>query len=135
MTTEANCDARFQTVSGTTITCECPLDDGRTRCAAHDGWVNDTEQSLVSASRPTSTESEMDYPTFMEQFKDLYLRERRRQELQGVVAIRSKDLIASFLDQHKISKPSLEGFFNKLKSTGVIFSTVEMGDELIQWVE
>ena len=78
---------------------------------------------------------DMDFDTFVNKFEELYFQERRKQELRGVVVIRSRDIRHSFLEKNHISKDKFETFFSKLKSDEKIFSVTEKNEELIQWVE
>jgi hypothetical protein len=80
-------------------------------------------------------EEEMDFDTFVEKFKALYLEERKRQELRGVVAIRSQDICKKFSEHNPISQATLDKYFEMLKSTGKVFAVTEKDDELIQWAE
>ncbi|MDJ0556832.1 MAG: hypothetical protein QNJ68_20780 [Microcoleaceae cyanobacterium MO_207.B10] len=77
---------------------------------------------------------DMDFETFVDKFKKLYLEERRRQELEGVVAIRSKEICQKFRQTHHISELLLEKYFEQLKSDGLVFAVRENNKELIQWV-
>ena len=77
----------------------------------------------------------MDFDTFVEKFKALYFEERKRQELRGVVAIRSREICHKFLEQNDISQSNLNKNFALLKSNGKVFAVIEKEDELIQWVE
>ncbi|MGD1701467.1 hypothetical protein ACP6PM_16680 [Dapis sp. BLCC M229] len=58
---------------------------------------------------------DMDFETFADKFKKLYLEERRRQELEGVVAIHSKEICQKFRQNHHISELLLEKYFEQLK--------------------
>ena len=78
---------------------------------------------------------EMAFEKFVEKFKELYFEERKRQELRGVVAIRSREISQKFLEQNNISQSNLNKNFSLLKSTGKVFAVIEKEDELIQWVE
>lgn len=88
-----------------------------------------------SAGSTVADVDEMDFKTFVEEFKALYMEERRQQELRGVVAIRSQKLCQDFSAQHTISKSKLNQYFEQLKSTGKIFAVIERDQELIQWAE
>ncbi|NEP03640.1 MAG: hypothetical protein F6K25_06790 [Okeania sp. SIO2G4] len=77
---------------------------------------------------------DMDFETFVDKFKKLYLEERRRQELEGVVAIRSKEICQKFRQNNHISELLLEKYFEQLKSDGLVFAVQENNKELIQWV-
>ncbi len=95
---------------------------------------------LKLASKYSQTEQnvenkDMDFETFVEKFKKLYLEERQRQELQGVVAIRSQEICQKFLENYHISEPQLEKYFEQLKSNDLVFAVRENNKELIQWVE
>lgn len=93
-------------------------------------------QLVSSESQTTNTSvEEMDFDTFVEKFKALYFEERKRQELQGVVAIRSREICQKFREHSPISQSSMDKYFNLLKSTRQIFAVTEKDDELIQWVE
>jgi hypothetical protein len=78
---------------------------------------------------------DMDFDTFVEKFKELYFAERKQQELQGVVAIYSRDIGLKFRDNHPISQSTLDKYFNTLKLTGKVFAVTEKEEEIIQWVE
>ncbi|MGB3509991.1 MAG: hypothetical protein WBA93_12260 [Microcoleaceae cyanobacterium] len=82
-----------------------------------------------------STVESMDFDTFVSKFKKLYLEERKRQELQGVVAIRSQEICQKFMEHYHISESQIEKYFDKLKSNGLVFAVQENNKELIQWVE
>lgn len=83
----------------------------------------------------TTLVEDIDFDTFVEKFKALYFEERKRQELRGVVAIRSREIRQIFIEHTPISQSNLDNYFNRLKSTGKIFAVIEKDDELIQWVE
>lgn len=87
------------------------------------------------ADSQTSNDKEMDFETFVEKFKALYFEERKRQELRGVVAIRSREICQKFLEQNDISQSNLNKNFALLKSNAKVFAVIEKEDELIQWVE
>ncbi|WP_375466564.1 hypothetical protein [uncultured Nostoc sp.] len=78
---------------------------------------------------------DMDFDTFVEKFKELYFAERKQQELRGVVAIYSRDIVLKFRDNHPISESRLDNYFNTLKLTGKVFAVTEKEEEIIQWVE
>lgn len=78
---------------------------------------------------------EMGFNTFVEKFKALYFEERRRQELRGVVVIRSKEICQKFIEDNPISQSQLDKYFQQLKSNGLVFAVIEKDEELIQWVE
>ncbi|HAA33384.1 MAG TPA: hypothetical protein DCE56_43770 [Cyanobacteria bacterium UBA8553] len=88
-----------------------------------------------SEVKTTPLAEEMDFDTFVEKFKALYLEERKRQELKGVVAIRSQDICQKFMEHNPISQATLDKYFEMLKSTGKVFAVTEKDDELIQWAE
>ena len=89
----------------------------------------------VADSQTSDGGKEMDFEKFVEKFKALYFEERKRQELRGVVAIRSQEIGQKFLEQNDISQSNLNKNFGLLKSTGKVFAVIEKEDELIQWVE
>ncbi len=86
-------------------------------------------------AQTAASEEEMDFDTFVEKFKALYLEERKRQELRGVVAIHSQDICQKFMEHNPISQSNLDKYFEMLKSTGKVFAVTEQDDELIQWAE
>ncbi len=91
---------------------------------------------LVSSEHQTARlTEEIDFDTFVEKFKALYIDERKRQELRGVVAIHSQDICQKFMEDNPISQITLDKYFEMLKSTGKIFAVTEKDDELIQWAE
>ena len=92
-------------------------------------------QLTTSEAQASPLAEEMDFETFLEKFKALYLEERKRQELRGVVAIHSHDISQKFMEQNPISQSQLDKYFDMLKSTGKIFAVIEQNEELIQWVE
>jgi hypothetical protein len=57
----------------------------------------------------------MDFDTFVEKFKAIYIDERKRQELRGVVAIHSQDICQKFMEDNSISQITLDKYFKKLK--------------------
>jgi hypothetical protein len=77
----------------------------------------------------------IDFETFVQKFKVLYLEERKRQELNGVVAIHSQDICQKFMEYNPISQSILKEYFDRLKSSGKIFAVTEKDDEIIQWAE
>ncbi|MFN5516179.1 MAG: hypothetical protein ACK5CA_15925 [Cyanobacteriota bacterium] len=77
---------------------------------------------------------DMTFEEFEKKFKKLYFQEKRRQELDGVVAIYSKDLCQKFANDNSISQKKLGEYFERLKTTGKILAVMERGDELMQWV-
>jgi len=89
----------------------------------------------VADSQTSDGGKEMDFEKFVEKFKALYFEERKRQELRGVVAIRSREICQKFLEQNDVSQSNLKKNFALLKSTGKVFAVIEKEDELIQWVE
>ncbi len=92
-------------------------------------------QLTSSDDQAAALVEEMDFDIFVEKFKALYLEERKRQELRGVVAIRSQDICQKFMEYNPISQSNLDKYFEMLKSTGKVFAVTEKDDELIQWVE
>ncbi len=83
----------------------------------------------------TSPTEEMDIETFEEKFKELYFAERKRQELRGVVAIRTRNIRKKFLEDNQISTLKFDRYFETLKLDGKIFAVIEQDDELIEWKE
>ena len=83
----------------------------------------------------TSPTEEMDIETFEEKFKELYFAERKRQELRGVVAIRTRNIRKKFLEDNQISSSKFDRYFETLKLDGKIFAVIEQDDELIEWKE
>jgi hypothetical protein len=83
----------------------------------------------------TNSSNEMTFEEFQDKFKALYLEERTRQEIRGVVAIQRKELCQIFIDRNALLQKELDLHFDLLKSTGKIFSVIEKDNEIIQWVE
>ena len=78
---------------------------------------------------------EMTFDEFQEKFKALYFKERKQQSLQGVVAIRKREISKIFIEQHSTSRQKFEKYFEMLRSEGEISVTEGGEDELIEWVE
>lgn len=93
------------------------------------------KEASSNVQTTTALFKDIDFETFVEKFKALYFEERKRQELHGVVAIHSRDICQSFMEDNPISQLNLDNYFNRLKSTGKVFAVTEKDDELIQWVE
>jgi len=89
----------------------------------------------VADSQTSDGGKEMDFEKFLEKFKALYFEERKRQELRGAVAIRSREICQKFLEQNDIYQSNLDKNFALLKSTGKVFAVIEKEDEIIEWVE
>ncbi|HEY9808785.1 MAG TPA: hypothetical protein V6D13_05540 [Halomicronema sp.] len=83
----------------------------------------------------SSAADEMDFETFVEKFKAIYLQERKEQELRGVVAIRTKEVSRKFREKNQVSQDLLDKYLQKLKDEGKVFAVTEKEDELIQWAE
>lgn len=86
-------------------------------------------------SQSFSALEDINFETFVEKFKALYLEERKHQELNGVVAIHSQDICQKFMKYNSISQSKLKEYFDKLKSSGKVFAVTEKDDELIQWAD
>lgn len=84
---------------------------------------------------PSQVSEEMDFETFVKKFEELYLQERKQQELRGVVAIRRQEIAQKFLVNHPISQPIWDKYFARLKSSEQIYTVTEKDEELIEWVE
>lgn len=93
------------------------------------------KEAFSNPQTATALVEDIDFDTFVKKFKVLYFEERKRQELRGVVAIHSRDICQSFMEDNPISQANLDKYFDKLKSTGKVFAVTEKDDELIQWVE
>jgi hypothetical protein len=83
----------------------------------------------------TDSSNGITFEEFQDKFKVLYLNERTRQEIRGVVAIQRKEICQVFSDQNSLPQKELDLYFDLLKSTGKIFSVIEKDSEIIQWVE
>lgn len=98
------------------------------------GVINNLISALKEAN--TSKQKGMSLEEFEVEFKSLYLNKRRKQELRGVVCIRSKEILYDFMIQNpSITQEKLEEYFNWLKSSGKIFAVIENGVEVFQWCE
>jgi len=91
----------------------------------------------IAFSTPYKSSDDMDFETFLNKFRELYSIERKRQELNGVVAIYRKEICQKFIDNNSfsISKEKVNEYFNKLKLIGTIFTSVGQNDELVHWIE
>lgn len=78
---------------------------------------------------------DMDFETFVNKFEELYLQERKQQELRGVVAIRRQEIAQKFMENHPISQSIWDKYFARLKSSEQIYTVTEKDEELIEWVE
>lgn len=88
--------------------------------------------ALMSLIKPP--QGILPYGEFVSKMEALYLEERRQQELSGVVAIKSTDLCNKFTHRHNTPISLVVGYFNQLKSDGLVFAAKERDTELIQWV-
>ncbi len=95
----------------------------------------DCLKNAGSEMQSFSTIEGIDFETFVQKFKLIYLEERKRQELNGVVAIHSQDICQKFMEHNPISQSTLKEYFDRLKSSGKIFAVTEKDAELIQWAE
>jgi hypothetical protein len=93
--------------------------------------------TLTSSQDYTSAmlADDMNFETFVEKFKKLYIEEKNKQELRGVIAIRGQDICSQLQGENAISQSLLDKYFARLKTEGKIFAVTEKDDELIQWVE
>lgn len=73
--TTTTCNARFQTVSGTTVTCGTSLDEGEVRCSAHAGWTNASEQPLAAFDTAEGLRRHLDYLGVVGAAQDALVRE------------------------------------------------------------
>ena len=92
-------------------------------------------QKNANAAQNTGSTKPMPYKQFESKFKTDYKEERRRQELRGVVAIRTKEMKALFTEKHNISGDEFDKRFNELKKKNKVFTVIEKQDELMQWAE
>ncbi len=90
----------------------------------------------ASENKATSeTIEKMDFETFLENFRELYFEERKRQEKHGLAVIRSQDICQQFMEKHSILQKTLNQYFERLKSEGQVFAVIEKDEEIIQWSE
>jgi hypothetical protein len=75
------------------------------------------------------------FDEFQDKFKTLYFEERKQQALQGVVAIRKREISKHFMEQNSIPQHQFEKYFEMLRAKGEISMTEGREDELIEWVE
>jgi len=90
---------------------------------------------LVESLQNKNTASDIDYDSFLEKIKAIYIAERKRQELKGVVLIYSRQLLEQFQQEYTISTDQLEKYFKKLKDSNQVFIVTEKGQEMIEWVD
>ncbi|MDF5718101.1 MAG: hypothetical protein PUP93_30600 [Rhizonema sp. NSF051] len=79
--------------------------------------------------------NDITFDEFQDKFKKLYFEERKQQALQGVVAIRKREISKHFIEQNSITQHQFEEYFEMLKTKGEISMTEGREDELIEWVE
>jgi hypothetical protein len=82
-----------------------------------------------------STLAGMTFDEFHEQFKLLYFKVRKQQSLQGVIAIRKREISKTFIMQNSISQQEFEKHFEMLRVKGEISVTEGGEDKLIEWTE
>jgi hypothetical protein len=85
------------------------------------------------AGQKAIKEKQISYAKFEKDFKEFYNEEKRKQELQGVVAIKRNKLLDDYAKKNGISRQQLDNHFESLKTNGKIFSVKEKGEELFQW--
>ena len=90
----------------------------------------------ASENKATSeTIEDMNFETFIEKFKELYFKQRKAQEMKGVVSISKTKIFQEFRKNYPLEESQLEQYFEQLKSEGIILSALGRNDELINWVE
>jgi hypothetical protein len=92
---------------------------------ASKGWNNNLPSEFKTS----------DYDIFLKKFKDLYFEERQRQELDGIVAIRKKDITQKFIQKYDMTDENFTKYFDKLKLNKKIFVTAGKEDDLIHLAE
>ena len=85
------------------------------------------------AGQKAIKEKQISYAKFEIDFKEFYNEEKRKQELQGVVAIKRNKLLDDYAKKNGISRQQLDSHFESLKTNGKVFSVKEKGEELFQW--
>jgi predicted transcriptional regulator len=90
---------------------------------------------LLESIQHKNTATDIDYDTFLKNIKAIYIAERKRQELEGVVLIYSRQLLDQFQQAYPISTEQLEKYFKKLKDSNQVFIVTEKGEEMIEWVD
>ena len=92
-------------------------------------------QKIAKDDPQSSSFKEMSFDEFQEKFKMFYFKERKEQSLQGVVAIRKREISKAFTEHHSISRSKFEKYFEMLRSQEEISVTEGGEEELIEWVE
>jgi len=77
----------------------------------------------------------MAFNQFQSEFKSLYFNERRRQSLEGVIAICKREISKQFIEQNSISQEQFDQYFERLKTEGEITVIEGSEDKLIEWIE
>ncbi len=90
---------------------------------------------LVESLQNKNIASNIDYDSFLKKIKAIYIAERKRQELKGVVLIYSRQLLEQFQLEHPIPTDQLEKYFKQLKDSNQVFIVTEKGQEMIEWVD
>ncbi|TFI55164.1 hypothetical protein BLD44_005375 [Mastigocladus laminosus UU774] len=90
-----------------------------------------------SVNQVFNTTENVDFDTFVEKFKEVYFTEKKRQEINGIVAIHKQDIYNFFMKNKSIpiSQTQLEEYFDRLKLVGKIFTSAGEEDELVHWAE
>lgn len=88
-----------------------------------------------SSKRGEPNEIIMDFEKFILQFKEVYLNERKSQEIGGASVIYKKDICEKFVSHTPIPQSLLDEYYNKLKTSGNILTVVGRDGEMIQWVD
>jgi hypothetical protein len=95
-------------------------------------WIR---EGLDSEARPIG-DILVNFEEFIHQFQEVYLIERKAQEVSGASVIYKKDICEKFLNRNPISQRLLDEYYNKLKTSGSILTVLGRdGDEMIQWVD
>jgi hypothetical protein len=92
-------------------------------------------QKNANTTQNTGNTKPMPYKQFESKFETEYREEKKRQELRGVVAIRTNEMKALFTKKHNISDNDFDDLFDKLKKSKKLFTVIENKQELMQWAD
>ena len=75
----------------------------------------------------------MPYKQFESKFESEYREERKRQELRGVIAVKTNQMKTIFTKKYNISDDNFDDLFDKLKKSKKLYTVIENKTELMQW--
>ena len=95
-----------------------------------------TIQKNANIGQNTNNLKPMSYKEFESKFEIEYKKERKRQSLEGLIAIKTHEMKALFAKKHNIFSSEFDDLFNKLRKAGKMSTiTGRSGNELIDWID